>query len=1023
MTFLRRHGTTVLAILAVLLASLAMPRVVAAQTGVIRGTLTDSATGRGIGAAQVTIPGTTRGVVTDDQGRYTLGGLSAGSIAVSIQRIGFAAAQRRVTVGPGETVTLDVVLRAVATTLNEVVTIGYGTTSRANVTSAIATVDSTAFKNVPVASIDNAIQGKIPGVQVIQNSGEPGGGVALRVRGPASLNAGNQPLYVVDGVPVLQENFEQLTSTSGQRQSPMSGLNPDDVERIDVLKDAAATAIYGSRGSNGVVIITTKRGAIGNRMKFGINTYGGSQSADKKIDLLNAKQYVEVMNENRVNRGLTPRYTPGVTDTVSYDWQDAIFRSAPISDVQLSMSGGTERVRAFLSGSSYNQTGVVIGSSYRRQSTRLNMDADATSKLGFSTSISLTREKNNRVPGDLNVDGVVTNALAEQPFNPIYGTSFGFGGVREGVLYSNPVATATYSSLNNTTLRALGNLEARYAISSRFTLTGRVGADAYGLDELRWRSPRVDQAAGAAVGGQGSTGHTTATRYLMEAFANISALQNERQTLGIIAGTSAEYNSSNWNFLTGNTFPTGFETYVSSAASISDYSGSATSNNLVSFFTRATYSLLDRYQVSASVRTDGSSRFGTSNRFGIFPAASVGWTLTNEEFAHSLANYASLKLRASYGTTGNQGIGDFASRTLAGATSYNGGAGLAGTQFGNPDLKWEETREVDVGADLTVLNGRVGVIADYYVRNTSNLLVQRPVPSTSGYTSVWGNVGSLRNKGVDLGLHTVNVDESKGGRFGWTSDLNVTWNRNMVTDLYRAPGDTVLPTITATTSSRVTSVAAVGQPLGTFYLFKFSRVDPATGNALYLAADGTEKISTALVSTDLAFVGNPQPDYYGGFTNTITMGALDLRGFLQFSQGGKVLNQMRIFMDDGGSSSDNKAAHVYNRWRQPGDITDVPKMGSVGANLAASSRFIEDGSFVRLGELSLGYKLPPRVLQAGRFDHGRLYISGRNLKTWTSYSGFNPDVNSNSTSNIVQGVDYYAYPLARTITVGINAGW
>jgi TonB-linked SusC/RagA family outer membrane protein len=1009
-----------LAAACLLATALARPAL-AQQTGTVRGTVTDSTTGRGVPTVRVTVSNGTRAAATDEQGRYTISGVPAGAVTVSFQRIGFAPATRTTTVSAGQVATVDIVLRAVAATLSEVVTVGYGTTSRANVTSAIASVDSSTFRNIPVVSVDNAVQGKIPGVQVIQNSGEPGGGVALRVRGPASLNAGNQPLYVVDGIPVLQDNYEQLTSTSGQRQNPMSALNPDDVERIDVLKDAAATAIYGSRGSNGVVMITTKRGAVGNRMKFGLSTYGGSQSAEKKIALMNSKQYVEVMNENRVNRGRTPLYTPGVTDTIDYDWQDAIFRDAGIGDVQLSASGGSDRIRAFLSGSSFDQKGIVLGSGYKRQSGRLNMDANATSKLTLTSSVSLTREQNNRVPGDLNVDGVVTNALAEQPFNPIYGTSSGFGGLNEGVLYSNPVATATLSSLTNTTLRGLGNLEARYAFTDRLTLTGRVGADVYGLDELRWRSPKVDQAAGSAVGGQGSTGHTTATRYLMESFANYAAVQGERHNLGLTLGTSAEYNRSEWNFLTGNTFPSGFDTYVSSAASISDYAGSATSNNLVSFFTRANYSFMDRYQLSASLRADGSSRFGGSNRYGIFPAISAGWTVTNEQFASALARHAALKLRASFGTTGNQPsgtTGDFASRTLVGTSlaSYNGASGLIGSQFGNPNLKWEETREVDLGADLTVLSGRVGVIADYYARNTTNLLVQRPVPATSGYSTVWGNVGSIQNKGVDLGLHTVNIDGDKGP-FGWTSDLNVTWNRNKVTELYGG-----LP-ITATTSGRVTSVAAVGQPLGTFYLFKFSRVDPQTGNPLYLNAAGQEVLSTALVSADLAFVGNPQPNYYGGFTNTITMGAFDLRGFLQFSQGGKVLNQMRIFMDDGGNASDNKLASVYNRWRQPGDITDVPKMGATGASLSNSSRFVEDGSFVRLGEVTLGYKIPARLLRAGRFDNARVYVSGRNLKTWTDYTGYNPDVNSNSSSNIVQGVDYYSYPLARTFTIGINAGW
>jgi TonB-linked SusC/RagA family outer membrane protein len=1010
-------------------AAIVAPPLQAQQTGRIEGVVKDSAGGRPVVAAQVSITGTSRGNLTDEQGRYAISGITPGAVTVSVQRIGFAPRQQQATVTAGATTRVDFTMSTVAVSLSEVVTIGYGATSRANVTSAIATVDSNAVKNVPVISIDNAFQGKIAGVQVMQNSGEPGGAVSVRVRGPSSLNAGNQPLYVVDGVPVIQGSFEQLPP-SGQRMSSISGINADEVERIDVLKDAAATAIYGSRGSNGVILITTKRGGIGDRMRFSLSTYGGSQKVDKKIDLLNASQYVEVMNEARTNQGGAIRFaacpapaTRGCNgvDSVSYDWQDAIFRSAPISDVQLSMSGGNDRARLFLSASNFAQKGIVIASQYQRQNVRLNVDANATNRVLISTSMGFGREDNNRVPGDQSTSGVLTNAVAEQPFSPITGSHNGYSGTRESLLYMNPVATAMYNKYQVGTLRAFGNLETKVTFSDRFNATARLGGDVYGVDDLRWLSPKVDRGSGASVGGIGSSGHTTVTRYLMEGFANLDALQSASQRLSITGGASVEYNTSELNYVSGQNFPTGFDTYIRTAALIENYDGSSTSNNLVSFFSRATYALRDRYQLTASLRTDGSSRFGASSRYGVFPAVSAGWTVTEESFASGLAKLGTLKLRGSVGTTGNQGIGDFASRTLASAAPYNGQAGLAGSQFGNPDLKWEQTREADVGADLTVFNGRVGLIVDGYVRNTSNLLVQRPVPATSGYTTVWSNVGSLRNKGIDMALHTNNYT-SRGGKFNWTSDFNITWNRNEVTDLYRAAGDTATPRVTFTTSSRVTSVAAVGQPLGTFYLFKFLRVDPATGNALYATYDGKESLAPSS-TTDLMYVGNPQPKYYGGFTNVFELGSFEVRGFMQFSQGGQVLNMFRIFSDDGGNSSDNKVANVLGRWRKPGDITNVPRMGTTSGARLFSSRFIEDGSFVRFGELTLGYRVPPKYAQAAKFNNARLFVSGRNLKTWTKYSGYNPDVNSTASSNVVMGVDYYAYPLARTFTFGVNAGW
>jgi TonB-linked SusC/RagA family outer membrane protein len=988
----------------------------AQQGGVVRGTITDSI-GRGpIGGAQVVVTGSARGAITNEAGQYTLRDVPAGVVSLSVTRLGFTPIQRRATVTAGGTTTADFTLSPIAAVLSEVVSVGYGTSSRHEVSSAIASVDSLAISNVPVASVDNALQGKVAGVQVLQNSGEPGSGISVRVRGPASLNAGNQPLYVVDGIPIIQGSFDQI-QLSGQNMTAITGLNPDEIATVDVLKDAAAAAIYGSRGSNGVIMITTKRGYLGGT-RFSLNTYSGTQSVEKKIGLLDATQYVALMNESAKNDGYDESdydFVPGTDDAHTYNWQDAVFRRAPVSNAQLSLSGGVDRFRFYASAGNFSQRGIVVGSAYQRQSGRVNLDLSATNKLLLTTSIGLTRENDSRIPGDQSLDGVVTNAIGLQPMRPVYGGSFGFGGTPDGLKYSNPVAIATYNFDNFKTLRALGNIQALYHASDRLTLNGRVGGDVYGVDELAWSSPKVDKSYAASANGVGRSDHTTATKYVLEGYVGYDVLKNDQSTLSLTGGSSVEWNHTDLNYIRGEGFPNGFSTYVRNAATITTWDGSASDNNLASFFSRANYSFRDRYLLSASLRADGSSRFGASNRYGTFPAISAGWVVTDESFAQGLQRFGTLKLRGSFGRTGNQGIGDYARLTLATGTPYSGVAGVSGTQLGNPNLKWESTKEVDLGADISTLGGRVGIIADYYRRNTDNLLVQRPVPYTSGYSFVWDNIGAIRNSGIDLGLHTVNV-QSK--RFSWNSDLNVTWNHNEVTALYGGQP------ITYTVSSRVTSIVAVGKPIGEFYMYKALRVDPATGNEVFATANGGETMSPK--SNDLTFAGSPQPKYYGGFTNTFNFSRFDLRGFLQFSRGNKVFNMMRIFTDDGGYSYDNKSTVSLSRWQQPGDITDEPRMsydGSSGARFM-STRMVEDGSFVRLGDVTLGYHLPARLNNAAHLSDGRIFMSGRNLKTWTKYTGYNPDVNSaGQSANVVMGVDYYAYPLARTYTFGITASW
>ncbi len=989
----------------------------AQAVGSVGGTVTDSVSGAGLAGVQVTLVGSTRGGMTDANGVYLVRNVPPGNVIVRVQRLGFAAGQREVTVAPGATARADFALSPVATVLSAVVSVGYGSSRREDVTSAIASVSAADIAGSPSAGLDAALQGKAPGVQVLQNAGNPGNGISIRVRGPASINAGNQPLYVVDGVPILQENYSQL-GLGGQDVTAVTGINPDDIETIDVLKDAAAASIYGSRGSNGVVLITTRRGASGSS-RIAFNAYTGTQRAPSPIGLLNAQQYVQLYNESAKNDDYDEEDWPfvaGKDDARSYDWQGAVFRQAPISDVQLSASGGGDRVQYFLSGSYFDQQGVVIGSGYDRSSARLNLDFAANDRLSLRTSIAASKENNQRIEGDGSLDGIVTNAIGMQPMRPIYRDDGSFAGRKEGLRYSNPTALAKLNSTTLSTQRMLGNVEAEYSFTDRVRLTGRAGADILSLDESQWQSPLVDRTYAQSASGVGKVGHTGANKYLLESFLSYDALRSERSTLSIVAGASTERNDSELSFVRGEGFTSGFTKYVRNAANVTSYDGSATEHNLVSFFSRANMSYDNRYLFSLSARSDGSSRFGEDNRYGVFPAASIGWNVSNESFAEGLSRLGTLKLRVSYGLTGNEGIGDFAALGLAAGAPYAGTPGIAATTFANPDLRWETTRELDTGLDLSLFGGRATIMADYYDRQTEDLLVRRPIPMTSGFSSIWDNIGTIRNRGVDLGLNTVNINPASDNGFRWSSDLNVTFNRNKVESLYHDQQ------FVSGINGRETSLVTVGQPIGVFYMYRFDGVDPATGDAIIHDVDGDGDITSA----DRTVVGSPHPDYFGGFTNTFSLGVLELRTFLDFSQGNDVFNMMRIFTDDGGCTWDNLTTLVLNRWQKPGDITDVPRMSydcTSGADLI-SSRFIEDGSYVRLGEVTLGLRLPASWAARAGMESARVYISGRNLKTWTDYSGYNPAVNSaGSDANMVMGTDYYAYPLARTFTFGISAGW
>ena len=994
----------------------ASPRAAAAQgTGVIRGTVTDSTTQQPIAGAQLIVVGTRHGATTNDAGSYVIRGVEGSSVTVRAQRIGFAPQSHTVTIGAGATAaTSDFVLRPVAAGLSQVVVVGYGSRSRADVSGAVSTVSGSDITNTPVAGIDAALQGKTPGVQVTQNAGNPGNGISVRIRGSASVSASNQPLYVVDGIPIQQEDFSQL-GFNGQNVTVVTAINPEEVESITVLKDAASAAIYGSRASNGVILITTKRGQAG-KTRITFDAYTGMQNVQKKLPMLTGKQYVAFMAKAAANDDYAPSdygFVAGVDDSISTDWQNAVFRQAPVQNMNVGLSGGTNKMKYYVSGTYFNQTGIVIGSSYQRANGRANLDFNATDRLTISTSVGLARELTYRVQGDGSLTGIVTNAIGNQPEYPVRNADGTFTNTKT-LQYPNSVALATYNSAPNTTLRTLANIEARYALLPSLTFTGRAGTDQLNMHERSYESPLVGGTYAASVNGVGKSGYSTGSRFLGEGFFTYDGKLTDRGNWSLTAGASTERDNDELNFVRGEGFSSPALHDAGSAASVTSYDASRSGHNLLSYFSRANFSLMDRYLLTASIRRDGSSRFGQANRYGTFPAISAGWVITNEPLFNALSRLGTIKLRASYGITGNQGISNYAFLPTYGASNYGTLPGIAPNNFGNPNLKWEQTKESDFGFDWSMFDGRITLIGDTYIRRTSNLLIARPITATSGFTTFWDNVGDVKNTGNELQLSTQNVRSGTPGGLSWTTDFSLSTNHNVVTKLYG--NQPLYGGIRSVNSVRV------GAPLGAFYLLQFTGVDPKTGNAVYKDVNGDGSVTAA----DRILAGNATPTYWGGFTNTFTWKNFDLKGFLQYSGGNKIFNAMRLFADDAGYSYDNKLDYVLRSWQKPGDITDEPRPSFDGLSGARtiSTRLLESGSYTRLQEITLGYRMPDRFSNTAGLHNTRIYVSGHNLATFTGYRGYNPDVNSNgSGSSFGLGTDFYAYPLARTYSVGLSTEW
>ncbi|NVO30520.1 SusC/RagA family TonB-linked outer membrane protein [Hymenobacter lapidiphilus] len=1013
-----------------------------AQTRTISGNVTDRASGSGLPGVTVLLKGTTNGVSTNSDGTFTLTVPATGGTLV-FSSVGFISVEQPI----GTQNQVNIGLATDSRQLSEVVVVAYGAQNKELLTSSIATIDAKQFETQPVTGADQALQGRAAGVLVTQNSGTPGGGVSVRIRGNNSISGGSDPLYVVDGVPVTTGSFSNI-GVGNQQLNALTDINPQDIASISVLKDAAAAALYGSRGANGVVLITTKQGTAG-KTKVDFNYYTGIQQTTNKLDVLNGQQAQELINEARTNVGLVPRYVTTVANPAlqtlftdaDTNWQDEIFRDARISNYTGTVSGGDAKTRFLLSGTFFDQEGIVIGSSFRRGSARLNLENKVTERVKVGMNMSGSRSLATRIQNDNNIYGIVSGALLLGSQTPVR-TADGTFARDPFSSVENPVASASLPTFNSRNNRLIGNTYLEVEPIDNLRLRTSFGLDYLGLKEDFYIPSTLIQ--GQAANGQGISNFRTSASWLNETTLGYTKTLADAHTINAVVGYAYQRWTQEGIQATATNFAGNGILTLGSGAVKTEASSDQTFYNLQSGFARLEYDYKSKYIIQGSFRADGSSRFGSGNRVGYFPSGSVAWRISQEEFLKDNAILSELKIRGSYGVTGNFEIGNFASRGLfgsGGTANYLQTPGLAPTQLANPSLTWEENKMANIGINIGLLNNRFLIDADVFQNNSDKLLLNRQLPLSSGFASITDNIGALRNRGIELSLTSNNI---VGDKFTWSTNFNISFIRNEVTELVD----------NQPFAAGFASWVAVGSPLGSFRGFRtdgiFQTQDEintlnaaarlATGNpnAAYQVANTNAVNGTrpgdirfkdlngdgVITTADQEIMGSAQPDFFGGITNTFNFKGIDLSFLFQFSKGNEIYNNTRAF-GEGMNGQFGQIARVLDRWTPTNTNTDVPRAAwnDPNNNRRTSDRWLEDGSYARLKTITLGYNLPASVANAARLRSARIYLAGQNLLTFTDYSGLDPEVNTFSGTNTALGTDFLTFPQARVYQVGVNLGF
>jgi TonB-linked SusC/RagA family outer membrane protein len=995
-----------------------------AQT-VIEGSVWDDKSREPVAGATIVEKNTVNGTTTDTNGAFRLTVQGSLPLTLSISLIGYHSGEIDVY---DASEPINIPLREAVNFLDEVVITGYTVQQRKSISGSIVSLNVTdAIKDSPDQDINKLLQGRASGVQVLSNDGVPGGGVTFLIRGNNSINGSVQPLYVIDGVFVGTGGGVSYTNGGQASSNPLADINPADIENISILKDANATAIYGSQGANGVVIITTKRGKPDTKAKIALNISHGWSEAIRQFQAISGPETGLLANESVYNtaldRGLDPSTValpfPDYASLPTYDRISDLFRTAASSTYELSASGGTAGSSYYVGLGYTSQESIVKPSGFERYSGRLNYDTSLSDKLKVGTSLSIVRAYRNVSNSDNDPTGVINSAIFVRTYLPVFNPDGSYA--RYGA-FDNHLALIDHLDNNAVTWRTIANLYAEYALLPDLKFRTSWSVDNSELSEQNYSDTFVN--AGVAAKGRATARSTRSTVYTAEQLLTwIRSFGSERKhSLNALAGNTVNARLRESVTAGGSGFATNDLREISIAA-ITSGSSATSESRLLSFFGKAGYTYDGKYTLEGSIRADASSRFGKNNRWGYFPATGITWNAGSEDFVRRSKLFDALKVRASFGYSGNQnGIDDYAALGLWGANAtYLEIAGTSPSQLANPDLTWETTRQFDAGVEFTILKSRLNVNFDYYDKYTYDLLLNVPVPYRSGFEYYLQNYGAISNRGVELTLQSVNVQTRD---FAWTTDFNISHNKNRIVKL--------ASDITAGASGRNTSILREGYPVNSFFLYKQLYVDPQTGNAVYDDVNGDGSITFA----DRQITGNALPVFTGGLTNDVTWKNLSLNLFFYFQQGNKILNMQDFFLVHGGTQNNiGFWPRQLERWQKPGDVTDIPRLttfsgnpnenggpannyGGTVANL--SSRYMDDGSFIRLKNIALSYRFPKSVVSRLHLGGAKLTASASNVFVITRYGGLDPEVSAQSANQNTAGYDWATVPQPRTYQLILN---
>lgn len=971
-------------------------------TGSLTGSIRDAETGEPLTGATIFIEGLNIGRAADLDGTFELVNLPEGRYTARISFIGYQTKRRDITITAGETRELHFVLTQDVAFLDDVVVTGYSVRQRSIPTGALSRIEGAEIQQSLIQSPDQALQGRMTGVQVSHTSGQPGSGLLIRVRGRGSINASNSPIFIVDGVQVRTDFTSVVVEDNA-----LTGINPNDIESIEVLKDASATALYGAQGANGVVLITTRQ-ARREQTQINLSTQVGFNAQPEKIDVMDGPTWTETMIQGFVNREVDRGRdaaeareqaiglygNPATAPT--YDWQDELTRAGALQNYSISAAAGFDNTRIFLSGSYDFEQGPVIASDFSSLRFRSNIDHSFNDRFTLASRLSVSSSQaNGLVTGSANINSPFHGGITQRPIDAIFTEDGDFN--HNDIIRVNLVHQLNVNTREATTRQLRGSLTGIYRIRENISFRSLWGVDYRTVRDRSYTSPLLPRYA--ATGGSLTERYreTVAfnTNQLIEYFQNF-----DQHDITVVAGV--EYRENQYQSFTaaGEMFPNPLFQQLDLAAIESSISGRTTESKNAGAFTRADYSFMQRYFVSASMRYDGSSRFGENNRWGLFYSGALAWDMAQESFMEQFTFIDQLKLRTSYGITGNSGISDFASRSLFGSGgTYEGATGLRPSGLGNDVLTWEEAETLDLGFELSLFEGRVFADVNRYRTKNRNLLLNAFLPTDSGFSSIARNAGVVLNTGweIELGGRVLNY---RG--FNWSSAFNFTWQENEVIEL--VDGLDILG-----------SSVRVGFPLDIIWDNKFVGINPADGRVMWEDEDG--HITYRRTSGDQQKLGTFSPDFFGGFVNTFRYRNLQLYTFFQYEYGRSAFNQtIGRRMHSVSSERGLHARVARDAWQQPGDMTYLPRHYISSAFPGSSSHntnsvYMNDASYIRLKEVRLDYQIPSQMLERISLTRANVFVQGRNLLTWTNYMFGDPEF-------VGQGTG--VYPQSRQITAGVN---